>query len=219
PIFIGIQGPQGSGKSTLVQQLLKELPGKVQFLSVDDLYLTNKEQSNLTSNPLLKYRGLPGTHDIKLGKAVLESLNCRLETKVPRYDKSLLQGRGDRLPENQWDSVSNDVDIVLVEGWCLGFQSLSSINYDCSQNQLGFNIEHLNQVNENLKEYEAEWYPYLDYFVQIKADDIQYVYDWRWQQEQSLKLAKGEHAGLNHNQVIDFVNRFMPMYELYLPQL
>ncbi len=40
---------------------------------------------------------------------------------VPRYDKSCHGGRGDRAPESAWPVVKGPLDIVLFEGWMLGF--------------------------------------------------------------------------------------------------
>lgn len=44
--------------------------------------------------------------------------------RVPRYDKSARGGKGDRAPEAEWSVVSAPPDIVLLEGWMLGFEAL-----------------------------------------------------------------------------------------------
>lgn len=44
----------------------------------------------------------------------------------------------------------------------------------------------------------------LDAFVHIDAENTQYVYDWRLQQEAALRAAKG--TGMTDAQVINFVN-------------
>lgn len=44
--------------------------------------------------------------------------------RVPRYDKSARGGRGDRAPEAEWSVVSKPPDVVLLEGWMLGFEAL-----------------------------------------------------------------------------------------------
>lgn len=44
----------------------------------------------------------------------------------------------------------------------------------------------------------------LDAFVHIDAENTQYVYDWRLQQEAALRAAKG--TGMTDSQVINFVN-------------
>ncbi len=62
---------------------------------------------------------------------------------VDRYDKSLHSGRGDRAPKSSWPEVSSGIgsitdpfmfskiwhmvdapaDIIILEGWMLGFQA------------------------------------------------------------------------------------------------
>ena len=72
---IGINAPQGAGKTTLVNfcQAMFKLDGLSSVvLSIDDFYLTNKEQQALANkhpdNRLLQYRGNAGTHDVALGR-------------------------------------------------------------------------------------------------------------------------------------------------------
>jgi len=42
---------------------------------------------------------------------------------IPKYSKALRQGRGDRLPLEQWTIIEKPVDIVILEGWMLGFSA------------------------------------------------------------------------------------------------
>src|SRR5687767_12770330 len=63
-LTVGICGPQGSGKSTLVMSLTKLLKASglsAATLSLDDLYLTRDERSMLARrvHPLLLTRGVP----------------------------------------------------------------------------------------------------------------------------------------------------------------
>lgn len=43
------------------------------------------------------------------------------EILIPRYDKSAYGGKGDRAPKDQWQKVQGPLDLVIVEGWMLGF--------------------------------------------------------------------------------------------------
>jgi len=49
--------------------------------------------------------------------------------KIPSYDKSAFSGAGDRRPEAEWETVNADdqppVEVVVFEGWCVGFRALS----------------------------------------------------------------------------------------------
>lgn len=68
PFFIGLNGVQGAGKTTLVQALAETLRTKecleTLVCSIDDLYLTHEDQQKLAhshaENPLVQYRGEPG---------------------------------------------------------------------------------------------------------------------------------------------------------------
>lgn len=80
------------------------------------------------SNSLLRVRGNAGTHDLALGLRTIRSLKYGVEQtssfRIPRYDKSARGGRGDRVPEEQWSTVPVMPEVVLLEGWMLGFEAL-----------------------------------------------------------------------------------------------
>ena len=87
------------------------------------------EQDN-PDNFLLGVRGNALTHDVELGRKTLENLEnlgkgSTSETKLPRYDKSAYEGKGDRADEASWPVVKAPVDVVLFEGWMLGFTPVS----------------------------------------------------------------------------------------------
>jgi D-glycerate 3-kinase len=68
PFFIGLNGVQGAGKTTLVSALAHTLQEEIGLetlvLSIDDLYLTHDDQVALAKehprNPLVQHRGEPG---------------------------------------------------------------------------------------------------------------------------------------------------------------
>ena len=91
---VGINGAQGSGKSTLseLMVLLFEQYGlSAVALSIDDFYYTRAERHQLAKrvHPLLQTRGVPGTHDIKLAVDVLTKLKAQQSNvAIPRFDKA-----------------------------------------------------------------------------------------------------------------------------------
>jgi len=98
------------------------------------LYLPHKQQEALAkshpSNPLVQHRGQPSTHDVKLGTELFEALLSRKPNiKIPSYDKSAFSGSGDRRPGSEWETINAEgqppVDVVIFEGWCVGFRALS----------------------------------------------------------------------------------------------
>jgi len=133
PLFIALSGPQGSGKTTVTTALASALRSaphslSVAVLSIDDLYLTNAEQTALAAsnpgNPLLQHRGVPGTHDLPLARSVFSSLKNGSEVTLPVYDKSAFSGAGDR--SRIGVNVPGRVGVVLFEGWCVGFRALAA---------------------------------------------------------------------------------------------
>ncbi|GAA5957758.1 hypothetical protein JCM3765_003756 [Sporobolomyces pararoseus] len=244
-LVIGIQGPQGSGKSYLAQQL-ESCPSlshlRIANLSLDDLYLPHSKLVELAranpGNELLSGRGQAGTHDLPLGIEVLKRLRERIdgEVRIPRFEKSLNGGEGDRLAENDWTSVKGPVDVVLFEGWMLGFRSIPSrdelakvyklarespkevkellggIDYEepfISHCQL----EHLEKLNDELEGYDKLW-ELVDGWVEIKPKRLGYVWEWRLEQEHTMK-AKNGGIGMTDEQVKTFISRYMPGYELF----
>jgi D-glycerate 3-kinase len=72
-LIVGLCGAQGSGKSTAAAALVEllaheQLPAIA--LSIDDFYLPRIERQRLAReiHPLLATRGVPGTHDVELGR-------------------------------------------------------------------------------------------------------------------------------------------------------
>ncbi|KAG0243400.1 hypothetical protein BGW41_002289 [Actinomortierella wolfii] len=222
---------------------------------MDDVYLPYEDQMSLSqqhpTNNLLASRGLPGTHDIELGTRTFQLL-CEanrlfkekqqsVKVAVPSYDKSQYSGKGDQVPRSQWQLIHGPFDVVLFEGWSLGFkaidhehleklykrsQTLYQQQSDSSLAKLGrseggyaarHSFESLEFVNEQLKVYEKEWYPYLDLFVHLSAPKLSTVFKWRQQQEKELWEQKG--SGMTDEEVVAFVERFMVAYELYLERL
>jgi D-glycerate 3-kinase len=78
----------------------------------------------------VQHRGQPSTHDVKLGIETFASISNRKQNiKVPSYDKSAFNGAGDRLSVSEWETCNHDgkppVEVVIFEGWCVGFRALS----------------------------------------------------------------------------------------------
>jgi len=103
-------------------------------LSIDDLYLTRDAQVSLASahplNPLIQHRGEPSTHDVALGAELFRELRHKgSDIRIPFYDKSLHDGKGDRALEEDWRTVNGKghakVEVVIFEGWCVGFRPLT----------------------------------------------------------------------------------------------
>jgi D-glycerate 3-kinase len=209
----GISAPQGAGKTTLVRHLVPRFTERglrAVAISIDDFYLSYDEQQKLAAehpdNPYLRYRGYPGTHDVALGTTVLQALRRLREGEellLPVYDKSAHAGRGDRAPQSRWRPVVGPFDLVLVEGWMLGFRA---------RNDAHVPDAHLRVVNANLLAYEA-WHAAIDAMVILKASDPRQVIGWRVEAEETMK--DSGKPGLDRAAIEDYIRRFLPAYELY----
>ncbi|KAF8752024.1 hypothetical protein RHS01_07871 [Rhizoctonia solani] len=248
PLFAGFQGPQGSGKTTLTNQIktiLGTLPTPIHTIvfSIDDLYLPYDGLIQLgrthPDNALLQGRGLPGSHDPVLGATILERLsriNAGDDTSIslPVFDKSAYQGFGDRSSETV--EVWAPVDVVILEGWCFGFQPLSPAELEKRYSEPGaeggadenspshqyfksHSIKSLEAINGSLKNYADLWYRYFTHFIQASmrgclVRNLYDVFEWRLQQEHAMKLKNGG-RGMTDEEVHSFVARYMPGYELF----
>lgn len=221
PVVIGVSAPQGCGKTTLVEALAHLFQSNgvnCVNVSLDDFYLTGEQQDALAAkhpdNSLLRFRGNFGSHDPSLGVATVEALRGAGENttvRVPRYDKAMRNGRGDRADERLWPEVRGPVDVVLLEGWSLGFSPLGAANAPAGD---------LAQVDRYLESMPyGNLHALCDAWIVVQIEDPQVVYDWRLQQEVALRKVKGDAECLTDEQVADFVDRFMPAYRAYLPGL
>jgi D-glycerate 3-kinase len=206
PVVIGIQGPQGGGKTTLTRAMLEALPRSA-AVSIDDFYMTRAGQLEVSAahpgNPYLEHRGYPGTHDIDLGARTLRSLRAGTATKIPVYDKSAHGGRGDRAPEFEWRPITHPLDVVFVEGWMLGFESIADS---------AIADEPLKIANSKLPDYQI-WHELIDAWVILRALDPAYVLEWRVEAEEKMK-ASGK-PGLSRADIEDYIRRFLPAYKTW----
>ena len=89
-LVVGVNGSQGSGKSTLCDYLVSALSAEHKLsaiaMSLDDFYLTleQREQLAIDVHPLLATRGVPGTHDVALLTETLQALTSESKDQVPR---------------------------------------------------------------------------------------------------------------------------------------
>lgn len=166
-------------------------------------------------------RGEPGTHDVALLRNVFHSLSTGQPTLIPAYDKGAYNGLGDRLPESQWTRVNHEgqprVQVVILEGWCVGFRGISHEEIEAkwlapSRTLALHQLEDLYFINDQLKGYDVVT-DLLDAFIHIDAEDIEYVYGWRLEQEQVLRRERG--IGMTDEQVVRFVDAYYPAYELF----
>lgn len=189
---LGLCGAQGSGKSTLAMALksvLVEQGVTTVILSLDDLYLRRSEREALARDvhPLLATRGVPGTHDVALGLATLDSLTRGGLTRVPRFDKAA----DDRQPTCRWDIVEGPTAVVIFEGWCVGARPQADAELVAPINRLEMERDSDGRwrrgVNAQLSGSYQALFDRIDVLVLLQAPDFDVVHEWRAEQEAALR--------------------------------
>lgn len=216
--FVGINGCQGSGKSTftdyIAEYLTKTYQLNVIVMSLDDFYLTSKKRQQLAQDvhPLLATRGVPGTHDITaLNRVITELAEQKTGFSIPRFNKAT----DEPFPEKEWYNVEKPVDIILLEGWCWGVKSQSDEQLKSPINEL--ELQHdtegkwRNYVNQQLKSAYEPLYEKMNYWLSLQAPSFDCVYKWRLEQEEKLK-ARNENLTnskiMSPEEVLNFTQYF-----------
>lgn len=110
--------------ANMIGMTLESKGKKVISFSSDDFYLPLKDRLELQAkNPVLKYRGPPGTHDSKMIRKVLQDIKEGNKTEIPIFDKSLSNGQGDRAGYKTILDPSS-YDFCIFEGWFNGLIAL-----------------------------------------------------------------------------------------------
>ena len=130
--------------------------------------------------------------------------------KIPVYNKSYHNGKGDREAEGDWRTIQGPIDLVIIEGWMLGYTPVSEDNEVIKKNP---GMEEVNKVLQNY----ALWDQKLDASIIVTVPNTEIVYQWREEAEEKMRQ-KGQGA-MTKAQVIKFCDRFMPSYDAYMNKL
>jgi D-glycerate 3-kinase len=214
---IGINGAQGTGKSTLaklLQTLLQADGLSVVNLSIDDFYYPRQTRDDLAIDihPLLKSRGVPGTHDVAFAINTLDTLRTLspIETlALPQFDKA----SDEPVATDEWAGVSGPVDLVILEGWFVGVSPEDAAALNKPINTLEENEDELGvwraYVNDKLATEYQNLFSQISQLVFLKAPNFEQVYEWRALQEQKLKEERKAGAGLmNEAELKRFIQQF-----------
>ena len=189
PLIVGINGAQGSGKTTLcrfLEVLLVEHNQVGVTLSLDDLYLSRAERAAAAADhhPLFATRGVPGTHDVVRGMAILDALQAGKPVDLPIFDKAQDE------PSSETRHVTRPVNVVLFEGWCIGAAPQTAAELREPVNELerhedGEGIWR-REVNRRLATDYAELFARIDLLAMLKVPDFAIVVEHRRVQEKRL---------------------------------
>jgi D-glycerate 3-kinase len=208
PLIQGILGGQGTGKSTLAAMLtiiLQQLGVNTASLSLDDLYKTYSDRLALQQqDSRLIWRGPPGTHDIDVGLTLINQIHqSETPISIPRFDKSLHHGGGDRMTPELIDHI----DILLLEGWFVGVRPIDDSFFDkppapiITRDDKAF----ARDINSRLNDYVPLW-DKLDSLILLYPMDYHLSKVWRKQAEHRM-IAAGK-SGMTDAQIEDFVDYF-----------
>ncbi len=197
-LVIGINGCQGSGKSTLANYLRTTLvlAHNIESIcvSLDDFYLTKNDRLALaeSKHALLSTRGVPGTHDAALAIQQLQALKAQSTgtVELPVFDKS-----HDDRDITHPQVVKLPVNVIILEGWCLGAEPQTAAQLEAPINALesqhDANGEWREFVNQALLQDYAELFSLVDCWLMLKAPSFDCVYQWRMEQEQKMATKLG----------------------------
>ena len=210
---IGINGSQGSGKSTLcrvLEWLLNQQGKRVATLSIDDLYLTEVRRIELAEqvHPLLRTRGVPGTHDVALGIRTLQTLQNGNPIALPRFNKA----EDNPYPRHQWPAQTQSADFILFEGWCVASRPQSEADLREPINRLEAEEDHRGHwrryVNDQLAGPYQTLFDPIDLLILLEVADFSWVYDWRKKQEDQLRQRQAGSRIMDDHMIARFIQHF-----------
>ncbi|MBK8839055.1 MAG: kinase [Hyphomonadaceae bacterium] len=187
---VGVAGPQGSGKTTLVAAHAAAHRQTAHF-SLDDVYLPAGYRRLLAQSvhPLFETRGPPGTHNILQFNETLDELleaGEGAQTFLPAFDK---------IADNPVHAMRKPVfrgrpSVILVDGWCLGALPQAPEQLAIPVNDVEAKQDAAStwrrEINDNLAGAYQHAFARLDAILYLRAPSFAVIHDWRCQQEEGL---------------------------------
>jgi len=218
PLLIGINGAQGTGKSTLAKllsALLTKSGHRVANLSIDDFYYSKAKRQELAVDihPLLASRGVPGTHDVDLALHLLKQLaeaGPEQQITLPGFDKSL----DDCLPVEVCEQIRGPVDIIILEGWCVGVKPQPKDKLSPAINELEGNEDSdgrwRSYVNQQLAGTYQTLFEKIHMLLMLRAPGFEQVLEWRSLQEEKLRASTAQDASalMDRKAIEHFIQHF-----------
>ena len=211
-VTLGLCGPQGSGKSTIAAAtvgLLAARGVRAITLSIDDFYLTHDARQRLARevHPLLATRGPPGTHDVGMAGAALDQLRAKGKVTLPRFDKAV----DTRAARGTWPTIASPVDVVILEGWCVGAvaQGAGALREPVNRLERDEDPQGVwrTYVNDQLNGPYQTLFGRLNDLIMLDPPSFEVVAGWRGEQEAKLRARTG--AGMDEAAL----TRFLAHYE------
>lgn len=225
PVLIGVNGAQGSGKSTFTELATVYLTNVMDLpcigFSIDDFYFSKVKRQQLGQDihPLLNTRGVPGTHDIALLERTIYQLMNGEKCTIPQFDKAI----DDVKPSAEWLVSDIAPKVIILEGWCVGSVACDAENLTAPINQLeeenDANGRWRNYVNQQLLTTYHPVFALIDKLIMLKAPSFECVYKWRVEQEHKMlqRLKEDnqtiEGLGMTDEQIANFISFYQRITE------
>lgn len=207
-----ISGSQGVGKSTLaiiiklvIEKIYKK---KVMILSIDDYYLSKNKRNEISKkiHPLLKTRGVPGTHDInKLRRHINNFNKQKFPISTPKFDKL----------KDDCSKTLNKVtsaQILILEGWCCGTSAVEDKYLYKNINKLELNLDKnfvwRKYYNSILKNQYQSVFKMFDITIYLKPPSFAYVLKWRTLQETNNAIKNNQKKLMNKKELSFFIQHY-----------
>ena len=207
-----ISGSQGVGKSTLaiiiklvIEKIYKK---KVMILSIDDYYLSKNKRNEISKkiHPLLKTRGVPGTHDInKLRRHINNFNKQKFPISTPKFDKL----------KDDCSKTLNKVtsaQILILEGWCCGTSAVEDKYLYKNINKLELNLDKnfvwRKYYNSILKNQYQSVFKMFDITIYLKPPSFAYVLKWRALQEKNNAIKNNQKKLMNKKELSFFIQHY-----------
>ena len=140
----------------------------------------------------------------------LRRLGAGDRCRLPRFDKAT----DDRAPESSWPEIEGPVDLVILEGWCVGSVAEPDAALGAPVNALEETKDPDGRwrryVNGRLASDYAAVFENLDALVFLQAPSFDAILRWRIEQERKLAATTMPHAPgiMSDDQVRDFIQYF-----------
>ena len=213
-LILGFSGGQGSGKTTvtgILKIILKKFfKRRIHVSSIDNFYKTLEDRNKISNkiHPLLKTRGVPGTHDINLVKNFFNIIRKKKfkKIKIPKFEKAM----DNRLEKKYWFNIKQKPEIVILEGWCVGARpqsnSLIKRPINILEKYEDKDLKWRKYVNEKLKKEYKKLFAMIDHFIFMKIPNFKMVFKWRLLQENKLrKKLKFKRKIMSYNEIKHFI--------------
>jgi len=213
-LILGFSGGQGSGKTTvtgILKIILKKFfKRRIYVSSIDDFYKALEDRNKISNkiHPLLKTRGVPGTHDINLVKNFFNIIRKKKfkKIKLPKFEKA-----GDnRAKKKYWFNIKQKPEIVILEGWCVGakpqLSSLLKKPINILEKYEDKDLIWRKHANHKLKKEYKKLFAMIDYFIFMKIPYFNMVFKWRLLQEKKLiKKSQFKKKIMSYNEIKRFI--------------